>query len=140
MARHALIIDGQVRQIWDPDRPSLTAELAAQCREVAAEVEEGWLDDSTHGLIPPAPADGQVYAWDGAAWQIDVVANEDRKDQAATGRLNTPVNRTLVDLLWDLEQRMRAAGQTSSIPEIAAAADKATYKVEGKNIVKGYEP
>ena len=64
---------------------------------------------------------------------------DSQRDSSATITLNTPINKALRDVLWDIELRLRAAGQLSADPDIAAAATKAAYAGVLKNIVKGYE-
>ncbi len=48
------------------------------------------------------------------------------------------VNKTIRDALWDIELRLRAAGQLSNDANIAAAVTKANYTGVLKSIVKGY--
>jgi len=64
---------------------------------------------------------------------------EYRKGLYAEGDLNTPLNKTLRDLLLDIEQRLRGAGQTSTIPSIAAATNTAEYKSAVKAIHEAYQ-
>lgn len=63
------------------------------------------------------------------------------KTNQAMGELNTPLNKTLRDVLWDLEERARAAGQPSSIAEIAAVSDgnRSGYTQELRKIHEGYQ-
>ncbi len=57
-------------------------------------------------------------------------------EKRAEGDLNTPLNKALLDMFLDIEQRLRAAGQNSTISEIAAATNKAEYKTAVKDIYK----
>lgn len=84
----------------------------------------------------PEPPAGDHCLWTGAAWVPDGAAEDSAKDQAATDELNTPINKVLRDLLWDLEQRLRAAGQDSTLPDVAAAATQGDYTGVLKDRVK----
>ena len=61
------------------------------------------------------------------------------KDSEATIVLNTPINKALRDIFWDIEERLRLAGQVSGNPDIAAAGTKNAYAGVLKALVKGYE-
>lgn len=87
-------------------------------------------------LEVPEPPPGLHCLWDGAAWVLDAAAEDAANDQAATAELNTPINKVLRDLLWDLEQRLRAAGQDSTLPDVAAAATQGDYTGVLKDRVK----
>lgn len=85
----------------------------------------------------PAPPPTAHCLWNGSAWVLDGAAEESAKDQSATDQINTPVNKLLRDLLWDLEQRLRAAGQvTSDNPDITAATTKDDYTAALKTGLK----
>jgi len=84
----------------------------------------------------PLPPPGPCHLWDGAAWQPDPTAEDARKDGDANVTLNTPINKVLRDLLWDLEQRLRAAGQDSTHADVAAAGAKNDYTAVLKDRVK----
>lgn len=84
----------------------------------------------------PSPPPVPHCLWDGATWVPDAAAEDAAKDQAATATLNTPINKLLRDLCWDIEQRLRAAGQDSSLTDVAAAATKADYTAALKDRIK----
>lgn len=71
-----------------------------------------------------------------------VVADPDvetaAKDAQAAAVLDRAINKTLRDVLLDLEQRLRAAGLTSTLPDIAAATNKAEYRAALKEILNSY--
>lgn len=130
MARYAYIVDDRVQEIFGPARPSLHPDVLAQLVEVPAACEAGWLRLAETGAFVPPPGDLRCPTWDGTQWVEDgdkVAAEMD--DQAARG-LGTPTNRALAALLWDLETRLRAAGQASTLAAVAAVADddRAGYK------------
>ena len=85
-----------------------------------------------------AAVHAQVAAYLASLPTVEQQADSQR-DSSATITLNTPINKTLRDVLWDIELRLRAAGQLSADPDIAAAATKPDYAGVLKNIVKGYE-
>ena len=86
--------------------------------------------------------DARTERWDGAtgtraATTGEMDAYDDAvKDAAATIDLSKPVTVVLRDILWDIELRLRAAGQTSAESDIAAAADKTAYTQALKTRVK----
>ena len=90
-----------------------------------------------------APVTGAVLHANVAAYLASLPTAEQQadsqRDSSATITLNTPLNKALRDIFWDIEVRLRAAGQASGNPDIAAAATKAAYAGVLKNIVKGYE-
>ncbi len=63
----------------------------------------------------------------------DVLAETD-----AANTLDAAINKTLRDLFLDIEQRFRAVGQTSTLPDIAAANTKSEYTAALKARVKTY--
>ncbi len=82
--------------------------------------------------------------WDGATGTRAATAQEltdyddaDRDARSATD-LDAAINKALRDLLLDIEQRLRAAGQTSTLPDIAVATNKAEYTGAIKDIIKSY--
>lgn len=82
--------------------------------------------------------------WDGATGVRNATAQElaDQdnvaRDDSAAASLNTAVNKAIRDILLDIEQRLRAAGQTSGISSIAAATTQAEYTAALREIVKGH--
>ena len=100
-------------------------------------------DPATHiQIVLAAPPDPRSDRWDGANGVRPATAqeladiDEGEKDKTAGAQLAMPLNLALRDLLLDIEQRLRAAGQTSTLPGIAAAANKADYTAALKQIVK----
>ena len=87
--------------------------------------------------LGPDPQPDQA-AIDQAVADFAAVKDEILSDRRATADLATPINKALRDLLLDIEQRLRAAGQTSTLPDIAAATNKAEYTGALKTIVKSY--
>ena len=86
----------------------------------------------------------RIDRWDGATG-IRVATQQELDDfdaadldRVSTNTLNTPLNKTLLDLFQDFEQRLQAAGQTSTIPSIAAATNPAEYKTALKKILESY--
>lgn len=76
-------------------------------------VEAGFAYDDATGLFTdtrPAPA------------QIDAA-----KQLLAQQKVDDAIHRVVRDALWDIELRLRAAGQASAAPDIAAVADKNAY-------------
>ncbi|MDH3230472.1 MAG: hypothetical protein OEN55_11830 [Alphaproteobacteria bacterium] len=61
-----------------------------------------------------------------------------RKSNDASLGLNTPVNKTLRDVLWDIELRLRGLNAVSADAGIAAADTRAAYTQELKKAVEGY--
>ena len=88
--------------------------------------------------------DVRLDRWDGAtgiraATQQETDDLDDAKiDAKSEAKLNSPLNKTLRDLFLDIEQRLRAAGQTSTISDIAAATNPAEYKTALKKIIKSH--
>ncbi len=82
--------------------------------------------------------------WDGAvgiraATPQELADYDDAdRDTRAAADLDAAINKSLRDLLLDIEQRLRAAGQNSTIPDIAAATNQAEYTAALKEIVKSY--
>ncbi len=101
-------------------------------------------DEATHVQITlPDYPDRRTERWDGAtgvraatAQELDDFDDAD-KDIRAAGDLGNAINKTLRDLLLDIEQRLRSGGD-STIPDIAAATNKAEYTAALKMIVKSY--
>ncbi len=93
---------------------------------------------------------GAIQQWDGPDPQpnqtaIDqalvdyaVVKDDVLSERQASADLATAVNKALRDLLLDIEQRLRAAGQNSTLSGIAAATNKAEYSAALKTIVKSH--
>ncbi len=102
-------------------------------------------DSATHiQLTLPDYPDRRTDRWDGASGtrpatpaELDAFDDADR-DARASVNLDAAINKALRDLLLDIEQRMRAAGQTSTLPDIAAATNKSEYTAALKEIVKSY--
>ena len=107
-------------------------------------------DDITHDpatqvqITLPSHPDRRTERWDGAAGTRAATAQEladyddaDR-DARAAADLDAALNKTLRDLLLDIEQRLRAAGQNSTLTDIAAAGNQAEYTAALKQIVKSY--
>ena len=102
-------------------------------------------DEATHiQLTLPDVPNRRTERWDGALDVRDATAQEladfddaDRDTRAAAD-LDAAVNKALRDLLLDIEQRMRAAGQTSALSGIAAATNKAEYTAALKAVVKSH--
>ena len=102
-------------------------------------------DSATHvQIILDVPPDPRSDRWDGATGIRPAAAQEladfdaTANDKTATSTLATPLNLALRDVLLDIEQRLRAAGQTSTLPDIAAATNKAEYKAALKKIVESH--
>ncbi len=102
-------------------------------------------DTATHIQLTLANyPDRRDERWDGAVGVRAATAQElidydnANRDVRATTNLDTAINKTLRDLLLDIEQRLRAAGQISIIPDIAAATNKAEYRAALKDIIKSY--
>ncbi len=66
----------------------------------------------------------------------DAVAEKNTKSASDLG---TALNKTLRDLLLDIEQRLRAAGQTSNIQDIADASNQTEYLQALRKIHEGYQ-
>ncbi len=102
-------------------------------------------DSSTHIAIDVSEMpDARLHRWDGATG-VRVATQPETSDLDETAfenesvaKVNTPINKTIRDLLMDIEVRLRAAGQTSSIPDIAAASNKSEYQTALKEILKIY--
>ena len=88
--------------------------------------------------------DRRTERWDGATGvrvaTVQELADFDdaAQDRQAAANLDMALNKALRDLLLDIEQRLRAAGQTSTLPGIAAATNKAEYTTALKKVVKSY--
>jgi len=88
--------------------------------------------------------DLRTERWDGAVGVRAATAQElidfddAARDKQVTADMDMAINKTLRDLLLDIEQRLRAAGQNSALPDIAAATNKAEYTTALKEIVKSY--
>ncbi len=95
-------------------------------------------------IVAEVVPDRRADRWDGATGVRAATAQERADyddaaaDKRAAGSLNTPVNKTLRDVLLDIEQRLRALGEISSLPGIAAANNPAKYTAALKNIAKSY--
>ena len=86
----------------------------------------------------PHPPPGPHHLWNGSAWQFDATADDAANDSDATVRLNTPINKVLRDVFWDLEQRLRALGRDSALADVAAATTKGAYTTALKGRVKTF--
>lgn len=102
-------------------------------------------DPVTHiQLNLPSYPDRRTERWDGGSGVRLATALElDNFDDAAKEKiaavdLDEAINKALRDLLLDIEQRLRAAGQTSTLPDIAAATNVSQYTNALKTIVKSY--
>ncbi len=102
-------------------------------------------DSGTHILLTLSDyPNRRTDRWDGflgvRAATAQELADHDEAhlESSATANISTPLNKTLRDLLLDIEQRLRAAGETSTLPDIAAATNKAQYTAALKDIVKTY--
>ena len=95
-------------------------------------------DDSLNQWSGPDPRPDEA-ALQQAEIEYAVVASDVEGDARAGHDLNTPLNKTLRDIFLDLEIRLRAAGQTSSLPGIAAATDPAEYTAALRGIHKTYQ-
>lgn len=88
--------------------------------------------------------DRRTERWDGAidvraATAQELADYDDAKNEAlASVALAMAINKALRDLLLDIEQRLRAAGQTSTLPDIAAATNQVQYTTALKDIVKSH--
>lgn len=84
------------------------------------------------------PEDPRTQRWDGTALRDatpeEIAAyDEADKDETVTVELGSPVQAVLSDVLWDLHQRTPGV---STIPEIAAATDKKSYRQALKTLVR----
>ena len=102
-------------------------------------------DPETHiQLTFPDYPDRRIERWDGvgglrAATALELADFDDvARDKRAAANLDMALNKALRDLLLDIEQRLRAAGQTSTLPDIAAATNKTEYTTALKTVVKSY--
>ena len=102
-------------------------------------------DTGTHIEIEvDTEPDVRLDRWDGATGIRVATAQElaDHDDalleSRAASNLDAAINKAIRDLLLDIEQRLRAAGETSTLPDIAAANNKAEYTAALKDIVKIY--
>lgn len=113
-----------------PDVENDDAKMQAALDDLVA-----WQD----GVTPPT---GAVVRSNIAAWQASIPTQVElddlRREQQANDDLDMAVNKTVRDALWDMELRLRAAGQTSNDANIAAAMTKADYTAVLKDVVKGY--
>ncbi len=74
------------------------------------------------------------------AYANDTPAREDAERKTISGAdLGTALNKTLRDLLLDIEQRLRAAGQNSNIQDIANAGNKNEYLQALRKIHESYQ-
>ena len=67
---------------------------------------------------------------------------DSQRDSSATITLNTPINKTLRDVLWAYAKAMRTGATVTDIVDIDTAVtnnSKAEFTAALKNIVKGYE-
>ena len=102
-------------------------------------------DIATHiQLTLPDYPDRRTERWDGAVGVRPATAQEladfddTENEKTASAVLATPLNLTLRDVLLDIEQRLRAAGQTSTLTDIAAATNQAEYTAALKTILKSH--
>lgn len=93
------------------------------------------------GVTPPT---GAVVRASIAAWQASIPTQAElddlRREQQANDDLDMAVNKTVRDALWDMELRLRAAGQMSNDADIVAATTRAEYTTVLRDVVKGYLP
>ncbi len=102
-------------------------------------------DTGTHiQLLLPEYPDRRTERWDGAVGVRAATAGELTdfddavQDKKAVAALDMAINMAIRDLLLDIEQRLRAAGQTSTLPDIAAANTKPEYNTALKTLIKTY--
>lgn len=84
----------------------------------------------------PSPAPSPHHRWQNDAWELDAASEEADKNTDATVKLNTPINKVLRDLYWDIEGRLRALGQDADLDDVRAATTKAEYTAVLKERVK----
>ena len=102
-------------------------------------------DSGTHiSIEADATPNARTDDWDGATG-IRVATQQElddfdaaKLDRESTSQVNTPINKTLLDLLLDLETRLRRAGQPSDLPLILAATNAAEYKAALKEILESH--
>lgn len=88
--------------------------------------------------------DRQTERWDGdlgvrPATAQEIADETGVQNEATAGTaLNTPLNKALRDIYWDMEQRLRALGSDSSFPAVVSETTKGGYTTALKDILKGY--
>lgn len=129
-----------VTDVFEGKRPSLVPELMEGLREVEPEVRVGFLQLPDGRLVAPPGPELRFPVWtEENGWQNDPEPIDQEREETANRIVNHAYNRALTRVLGDLEARLRAAGQPSKIPEIAAVpdADLANYRFVLKQMVKG---
>lgn len=96
------------------------------------------VNDETGSIIhwegpDPEPDETQIQQ---AETEYAVVSVEVKTEKLASYELNTPLNKTLLDIFLDIETRLRDLSSTSGLPDIAAATNQADYTLALKTILK----
>jgi hypothetical protein len=82
-------------------------------------------------VVPSAPLNADRDEWDGSQWVENAILAEVVRDNDAAERLNTPILKTLRDVLLDQENRIRAL-------EGRAPVGQTGYTTALRAIVKSY--
>jgi len=85
----------------------------------------GWLS------VPTAPANANRDTWNGSQWVTDATLVDNDREALATNALNDAIHKTIRDVLYDMENRVRAL-------EGRQAVSLSVFTKALKGIVKGY--